>query len=55
MLAGEKPWTTEEQKRLEQALKTYPAQTAERWDKIAGAVPNRSKKECMKRYKVCYS
>ncbi|XP_071816692.1 dnaJ homolog subfamily C member 2-like isoform X4 [Apostichopus japonicus] len=48
---GEKPWTTEEQKRLEQALKTYPAQTAERWDKIAGAVPNRSKKECMKRYK----
>lgn len=46
------PWTTEEQKLLEQALKTYPVNTAERWEKIAAAVPGRSKKDCMKRYKV---
>ncbi|XP_034529281.1 dnaJ homolog subfamily C member 2 [Notolabrus celidotus] len=45
------PWTTEEQKLLEQALKTYPVSTAERWEKIAAAVPGRNKKDCMKRYK----
>ncbi|XP_077401369.1 dnaJ homolog subfamily C member 2 isoform X1 [Vanacampus margaritifer] len=45
------PWTTEEQKLLEQALKTYPVSTPERWDKIAASVPGRNKKDCMKRYK----
>ena len=34
-----------------QALKTFPASTPERWDRIAESVPNRSKKDCMKRYK----
>nr|XP_002739518.2 PREDICTED: dnaJ homolog subfamily C member 2-like [Saccoglossus kowalevskii] len=46
-----KQWSAEEQKLLEQALKTYPASTAERWDKISAAVPTRTRKECMKRYK----
>ena len=45
------PWTTEEQKLLEQALKTYPVNTPERWEKIAEAVPGRTTKDCMKRYK----
>uniref|UniRef100_A0A2K6KXC7 DnaJ homolog subfamily C member 2 n=1 Tax=Rhinopithecus bieti TaxID=61621 RepID=A0A2K6KXC7_RHIBE len=45
------PWTTEEQKLLEQALKTYPVNTPERWEKIAEVVPGRTKKDCMKRYK----
>ena len=45
------PWAAEEQKLLEQALKTFPSSTPERWERIAEAVPNRSKKECMKRYK----
>ncbi|OBS71990.1 hypothetical protein A6R68_13434 [Neotoma lepida] len=45
------PWTTEEQKLLEQALKTYPVNTPERWEKIAEAVPGRTKKDCMRRYK----
>uniref|UniRef100_A0A8C6WLW4 DnaJ homolog subfamily C member 2 n=1 Tax=Neogobius melanostomus TaxID=47308 RepID=A0A8C6WLW4_9GOBI len=45
------PWTTEEQKLLEQALKSYPVSTPERWEKIATAVPGRTKKDCMKRYK----
>lgn len=49
---GFTPWTTEEQKLLEQALKTYPVNTPERWEKIAEAVPGRTKKDCMKRYKV---
>uniref|UniRef100_A0A1B6CKJ1 Uncharacterized protein n=1 Tax=Clastoptera arizonana TaxID=38151 RepID=A0A1B6CKJ1_9HEMI len=45
------PWTNQEQQLLEQALKTYPASTPERWDRIAECLPSRSKKECMKRYK----
>lgn len=46
------PWGADEQKLLEQALKTYPSSLgAERWEKISQAVPNRSKKDCMKRYK----
>ncbi len=46
------PWSTDEQKLLEQALRTYPANTPERWEKIAEVLPARSKKDCMKRYKV---
>merc|ERR1712112_74103 len=45
------PWSPEEQKLLEQALKTFPSSTPERWERISEAVPNRSKKDCMKRYK----
>jgi DnaJ family protein C protein 2 len=46
------PWSSEEQKLLEQALKTFPAALgAERWEKIAECLPNRSKKDCMRRYK----
>ena len=46
------PWSAEEQKLLEQALKTYPASLgAERWEKITACLSNRSKKDCMKRYK----
>ena len=51
MIKSDKPWTAEEQQLLEQALKTYSSSTPERWDRIAECVPNRSKKDCMKRYK----
>lgn len=44
-------WTKTEQELLEQAIKTFPVSTPERWDKIAECIPNRSKKDCMKRYK----
>ena len=45
-------WGAEEQRLLEQALKTYPVSTPDRWDRIADCVPNRTKKDCMRRYKV---
>ncbi|CAF0886540.1 unnamed protein product [Brachionus calyciflorus] len=44
-------WTPDEQKILEQALKTYPATLTDRWDKIAECLPTRSKKDCIMRYK----
>ena len=49
------PWSADEQKLLEQALRTFPASTEERWEKIAANIPNRTKKDCMKRYKVSSS
>lgn len=45
------PWTSDEQKLLEQSLKTFPADVVDRWDKIAANIPSRSKKDCVKRYK----
>lgn len=47
----DRTWTKTEQELLEQAIKTFPVSTPERWDKIADCIPNRTKKDCMKRYK----
>lgn len=44
-------WSPEEQKILEQALKTYPASVENRWERIAECLPTRTKKDCMVRYK----
>ena len=52
--APPRPWTRDEQKLLEQALKTYTAASnpKDRWEKIAGAIKGRSKRDCVIRYKV---
>ena len=52
VFVGPKPWTSAEQKLLEQAMKTFPASDPLRWEKIANEVKTRSKDECVKRYKV---
>lgn len=44
-------WGREEQALLEQAMKTYPVSTPDRWDRIAECIPNRSKKDCLRRVK----
>lgn len=44
-------WTKDEQSILEQAMKTYPVSTPDRWDRIAECLPNRSKKDCLRRVK----
>lgn len=49
--ACSKTWTKEEQALLEQAIKTYPLSTPDRWDRIAECIPNRSKKDCLRRVK----
>lgn len=46
-----KSWTKEEQALLEQAMKTFPISTPERWDRIAECIPNRTKKDCLRRVK----
>jgi DnaJ family protein C protein 2 len=46
------PWTVDEQRVFEQALRTYPASLGpSRWDQIAECLPTRNKKECLERYK----
>lgn len=44
-------WSLQEQKLLEQALRTYAAPSADKWDKIAAAVGTKTKKECIVRFK----
>uniref|UniRef100_A0A1S4GVE2 Uncharacterized protein n=1 Tax=Anopheles gambiae TaxID=7165 RepID=A0A1S4GVE2_ANOGA len=47
-----KVWSKEEQALLEQAIKTYPVSCGpDRWDRIAECIPNRTKKDCMRRVK----
>ncbi|XP_037295106.1 LOW QUALITY PROTEIN: dnaJ homolog subfamily C member 2-like [Manduca sexta] len=47
----DRAWTKTEQELLEQAIKTFPVNTPERWEKIADCLPNPHQKDCMKRYK----
>nr|CAB3238792.1 dnaJ homolog subfamily C member 1 [Phallusia mammillata] len=44
-------WDQSQQKLLEIALSQIPKSTPERWEKIAATVPNKTKEECMTRYK----
>lgn len=49
--AEPKTWSKDEQSLLEQAIKTFPVSTPDRWERIAECIPNRTKKECLKRVK----
>mgnify|MGYP005993288587 CR=1 FL=1 len=44
-------WSPEEQKLLEAAMKKFTAKEGDRWNKIAGELPGRSKQDCIARYK----
>ncbi|KAI5057037.1 hypothetical protein GOP47_0028855 [Adiantum capillus-veneris] len=43
-------WTEAEDKALLSALKTFPKETPMRWEKVALAVPTRTKQQCFRRY-----
>ena len=45
------PWTSIEQKLLEEGLRTFPTTDKERWEKIAEKVGTRDEKECKRRFK----
>ncbi|XP_077290534.1 uncharacterized protein F54F2.9 [Arctopsyche grandis] len=50
--SSEAVWSQVQQKALENALAKYPRGGAsDRWDKIAKSVPDKTKEECMLRYK----
>lgn len=54
--AGEVDWTPDEQKLLEAALKKFPASLGkDRWTKIAEAVPGKTRRDCVERYKILVS
>jgi len=44
-------WSQVQQKALEQAIKTFPKGTDERWDRIANKVIDKNKEQCILRYK----
>lgn len=48
---SEEIWSQQQQKALESALTQYPKGSAERWDRIAGKVPGKTKEQCMARFK----
>eukprot|EP00252_Welwitschia_mirabilis_P001991 TRINITY_DN11946_c0_g1_i1.p1 TRINITY_DN11946_c0_g1~~TRINITY_DN11946_c0_g1_i1.p1 ORF type:complete len:666 (-),score=203.94 TRINITY_DN11946_c0_g1_i1:400-2397(-) len=43
-------WSDVQETALVQALKTFPKDTAQRWERIAAAVPGKSKIQCMKKF-----
>ncbi len=44
-------WSQRQQEALEVALKQFPKGTAERWDRIASKVPEKTREQCMARFK----
>ncbi|XP_060535363.1 dnaJ homolog subfamily C member 1 isoform X2 [Cylas formicarius] len=46
-----KNWNQVQQKTLEEALSKYPKGCLDRWDRIADCVPEKTKEECMMRFK----
>ncbi|KAK7019716.1 DnaJ subfamily C member 1 [Halocaridina rubra] len=52
MTAGcDEMWTPVQHKALEKALKQFPKGTDQRWDRIAKVVPEKTKEDCMLRFK----
>ncbi|KAM3724852.1 Uncharacterized protein ACO02O_07965 [Dirofilaria immitis] len=44
-------WSDYDQRLFETALQEFPKGTTDRWDKIANCVPNKTKQQCIERFK----
>lgn len=44
-------WSQHDQRLFETALQQFPKGTADRWDKIVNCVPNKTKQQCIDRFK----
>ena len=45
------PWTSAEQKLLEEGLRTFPTTDTDRWERVANRIGTRDEKECKRRFK----
>lgn len=43
-------WSAVQERALIQALKTFPKETPQRWERVATAVPGKSKVQCMRKF-----
>uniref|UniRef100_A0A2P2KCS3 Uncharacterized protein MANES_15G172900 n=1 Tax=Rhizophora mucronata TaxID=61149 RepID=A0A2P2KCS3_RHIMU len=43
-------WTAVQERALVQALKTFPKETSQRWERVAAAVPGKSVNQCKKKF-----
>ncbi|KAJ9466106.1 Chaperone protein DnaJ [Diplonema papillatum] len=44
-------WSAEQQEAFEKALRKHPTGSSDRWDAVAGIVPNKTARECADRFK----
>ena len=49
---GDEPWTDEQQRCLEDALRSIPPSQDNRWAAVAACVPGKSAKQCVARFKT---
>lgn len=48
--AEQDTWSATQERALIQALKTFPKETAQRWERVAAAVPGKSVNQCKKKF-----
>ncbi|KAL4203437.1 hypothetical protein AMTRI_Chr01g103980 [Amborella trichopoda] len=45
-------WTPTQERALIRALKTFPKETSQRWERVTAAVPGKTKIQCMKKFAI---
>ncbi|KAL2538650.1 dnaJ-like protein subfamily C member 2-like [Forsythia ovata] len=50
--SDQETWSSVQEKALVQALKTFPKETGQRWERVAAAVPKKTVGQCKKKFKL---